>query len=559
MSIPTNDRPATTVDPGADLLRLMHTLEAANVGLWDLDLQDGENVLTPTVYRMLGFKPGDFEASFGGLMSLLHPDDWPRMVAELAGLVGEGRDRFSLEVRFRYRDGGWRWILAQGMAVDRDCDGVPIRLQGLHLDVTQRRATEAALQESEASFRAIYDSVREAIFIHDIDNGAILSVNHRACEMFGLSETDFHAASFRDISEDVPPYTQADAALWMMKAGAGEPQQFEWNARDARGRLFWVEVIMRRAMIGPNERLLTVMRDISVRKAQEAELRRNLAHQLQLNRKLEEAQSQLLQSEKMAAIGQLAAGVAHEINNPIGFVSSNFGTLEGYLKTLFEIIEAGTGHSGEMAAGGRMQRLMEEKEYGYIKSDIGQLLSESRDGLNRMRKIVQDLKTFSHVGQVEWQWADLHAGLDSTLNIVWNELKYKCKVVKEYGDLPPVWCLPSQLNQVFMNLLVNAAQAIETRGEVTIRTGRLGDAEVWVEVADTGKGIPKDSLERIFEPFFTTKPVGKGTGLGLSLSLNIVLKHKGRFEVASEVGKGSIFRVILPVKPDLENDEAVPT
>jgi PAS domain S-box-containing protein len=368
--------------------------------------------------------------------------------------------------------------------------------------------------------------------------------------MFGLGEDDLCAASFQDLSANEPPYTQADAALWMMRAATGDPQQFEWHARDARGRLFWVEVIMRRALIGERECLLSVVRDISLRKAQEAELRQNLAHQMQLNHDLEEAQNQLLQSEKMASIGQLAAGVAHELNNPIGFVASNMSSLERYLADLFDIIDncGGADH---------MERSKAEKDYAFIKEDVRQLLAESRDGLSRVRKIVQDLKDFSRVGEAEWQWADLHKGLDSTLNIVWNELKYKCKVAKEYGDVPEIYCLPSQLNQVFMNLLVNAAQAIETHGEVTIRTGRTG-AEVWVEIADTGRGVPKEYLSRIFDPFFTTKPVGQGTGLGLSLSYGIVLKHQGRIEVDSEVGRGSTFRVVLPIKPTLEKGESSP-
>ena len=198
------------------------------------------------------------------------------------------------------------------------------------------------------------------------------------------------------------------------------------------------------------------------------------------------------------------------------------------------------------------------KKSKFISQDIIQLLNESRDGLERVRKIVGDLRSFSRVGQIDWQWADLHKGIDSTLNIVWNELKYKCTVAKKYADLPEVYCLPSQLNQVFMNLLVNAAQAIEERGNITIRTGRQGDKEVWVEVADTGKGIPAENLNRVFEPFFTTKPVGQGTGLGLSLSYGIAVKHQGRIAVASEVGKGSTFRVTIPIHPDLENPAASP-
>jgi signal transduction histidine kinase len=160
---------------------------------------------------------------------------------------------------------------------------------------------------------------------------------------------------------------------------------------------------------------------------------------------------------------------------------------------------------------------------------------------------VQNLKDFSHADVAdEWRHADLHHGLDSTLTIVHNEIKYKAKVVREYGQLPDVECLPSQLNQVFMNLLVNAAQAIEENGLITIRTGAEGD-EVWVDVIDNGHGIKPEHLQKVFDPFFTTKPVGKGTGLGLSLSYGIVQKHHGRMEVQSEVGKGTMFRVWLPV------------
>jgi len=165
-----------------------------------------------------------------------------------------------------------------------------------------------------------------------------------------------------------------------------------------------------------------------------------------------------------------------------------------------------------------------------------------------VRDIVQSLKDFAHIGETDWQLADLHAGIDSTLTIAANEFKYKATVSKEYGQLPSVKCLPSQINQVFMNLIVNASQAIQANGIITVRTG-YADDWVWVEVGDNGAGIAPDILTRIFDPFFTTKPVGKGTGLGLSLSYNIVTKHGGRIEVASELGKGTRFTVHLPVNP----------
>ncbi|MGP1682787.1 MAG: ATP-binding protein, partial [Giesbergeria sp.] len=192
--------------------------------------------------------------------------------------------------------------------------------------------------------------------------------------------------------------------------------------------------------------------------------------------------------------------------------------------------------------------LKREIDLEYVKQDLMALMNESCEGVSRVRKIVQDLKDFSHVDSGEWLFADLHRGIDSTLNVVNNEIKYKAEVVKDYGELPPVWCLGSQLNQVFLNLLVNAANAIDGRGTISIRTRAVGEW-VQVEIADTGCGIPAENLKRIFDPFFTTKPVGKGTGLGLSVSYGIVDKHHGRIEVESTPGKGTSFKVYVPVGP----------
>ncbi|MDO8696428.1 MAG: ATP-binding protein [Pseudomonas sp.] len=265
-------------------------------------------------------------------------------------------------------------------------------------------------------------------------------------------------------------------------------------------------------------------------------------------------ESQLLQAEKLASIGQLAAGVAHEINNPIGFVSTNFGVLEGNFAKLLEVllayedVEQSMGSADVVA---KLKSLRERVELDYLKADIPLLMRESKEGLTRVRQIVQDLRDFSRVDSAqELQWANLQQGIDSTLNIVASELKYKADVIKEYGELPDIECWPSQINQVFMNLVVNAAQAIgPERGKIIIRTGVDDDGEnVWMEVADTGSGISAETLPCIFDPFFTTKPVGKGTGLGLSLSFGIVQKHGGNISVHSEVGVGSTFRVDLPIR-----------
>ncbi|MFC3283508.1 ATP-binding protein [Litchfieldella rifensis] len=263
----------------------------------------------------------------------------------------------------------------------------------------------------------------------------------------------------------------------------------------------------------------------------------------QLIEKLEKANNQLVQSEKLAAIGQLAAGVAHEINNPIGYVSSNLKTLTDYVQDLLRIIDA----ADEVTDIEGLQQLKRTLEYEYIRSDIESLISESGDGLERVKKIITALKDFSHIDEEKFRLADLHRGIDTTLNVVQSELKYKADVVKEYDELPEVECILSQINQVVMNLLVNSAHSIEEFGLITLRTGS-DDEWAWFEVEDTGTGIEPDLLNRIYEPFFTTKPVGKGTGLGLALSYNIVQKHHGRIKVFSEIGKGTRFCVWLPIK-----------
>ena len=249
-------------------------------------------------------------------------------------------------------------------------------------------------------------------------------------------------------------------------------------------------------------------------------------------------------------MGQLAAGVAHEINNPIGFVTSNLGSLRAYVGRLLELIDVSVAAAAALAvehpARLAVERTRQTVELDFLRVDIPDLLRESADGLARVRKIVADLKDFSHVDEAEWQEADLVRGLESTLNVVWNELKYKAQVVRNFGELPLVRCIPAQINQVFMNLLVNAGQAIETVGTITLRSGHAG-RYVWIEIEDTGIGIPPAVQQRMFEPFFTTKPVGQGTGLGLSISWDIIERHGGTIHADSTTGRGTCFRISLPI------------
>ncbi len=297
---------------------------------------------------------------------------------------------------------------------------------------------------------------------------------------------------------------------------------------------------------------LTIFHNLEGQQDYERELQQRHAELRQAYMRLNGAQDKLLQSEKMASIGQLAAGVAHEINNPIGYVHSNLGSLQEYLRSLFTLIEAyerALRAPDPKALIPEIDDIRNRADIDFITRDLPQLMAESREGIERVTRIVRDLKDFSYSDRSEsWKLVDLHAGLESTINIIWNELKYKVTLERRYGELPLVECLPSELNQVYMNLLLNAGQAIAERGTITVATGKESNDHVWIEFKDSGSGIPADLQQRIFDPFFTTKPVGSGTGLGLSISYGIINKHHGRIDVDSAPGQGATFRIVLPVR-----------
>lgn len=278
-----------------------------------------------------------------------------------------------------------------------------------------------------------------------------------------------------------------------------------------------------------------------------------------LIQKLKDTQAQLLQSEKMASIGQLAAGVAHEINNPIGFLNSNFSTLSEFSESMLTVIQKlgesilsgpEKEHNNDYIAQLQQlyQQLVEKYEIEFITDDLPTLLDESKDGISRVKDIVQGLKDFSHMGSGEFSIVNIQHIIDKTLNLIHNEVKYIAELVIEYGDIPDVEIMESQIGQVILNLLVNASHAMKEKGTISITT-KMGPRNntIQILVADTGQGIPPENLGKLFDPFFTTKPIGKGTGLGLSLSYGILQRHHGDIQVKSELGVGTTFILTLPV------------
>ncbi|MFK5926375.1 MAG: PAS domain S-box protein [Desulfuromusa sp.] len=387
--------------------------------------------------------------------------------------------------------------------------------------------------------------------------GAIIYVNPKFTEMTGYTKTEALGQNPRILKghDGLTDYKE----MWETLA-AGQQWRGNFHNKRKNGEFFW-----ERAAISPildqNGNIthyLAIKEDITERKAVEEALERSVAESIQMattlefvNSELKAAQSQMLQREKMASIGQLAAGVAHEINNPIGFVSSNLRSLDKYIKKLtgyLDILETNLKDKDpEVWQEIKLER--KKLKIDFLLEDCDDLIAESLDGSERVRKIVQNLKTFSRVDQAEEQLADVNECLESTIGIVWNEVKYKAKLEKELAELPDLHCNPQELSQVFTNIIVNAAQAIEKDGLIQIRSW-LDDETIMITIQDNGSGIAEENLEKIFEPFFTTKPVGEGTGLGMSISYEIIKKHGGDIHIDSELGHGTTFTISLPLNPE---------
>ncbi|MBN20422.1 MAG: histidine kinase [Bdellovibrionaceae bacterium] len=275
----------------------------------------------------------------------------------------------------------------------------------------------------------------------------------------------------------------------------------------------------------------------------------------QLNRthkELKVAKNKLVESEKLASLGIMTAGIAHEINNPIGYVLANVTTMKDYvfsIKKLFqgvtELLEECPNEEIKSQLHEQLKKIKKEEDFDYLIEDISSLVNETIDGANRVKEIVHGLKVFSHMDESETQEVQINDCIDSTLKVVWNELKYKVEVHRSLGELETVECNTSQINQVLMNLFVNAGHAIEKKGNLWIET-KMENGEILISVRDDGSGISKEHLKEIFNPFFTTKEVGSGTGLGLSISHGIIQKYGGTIEVESKEGEGTCFKIRLP-------------
>jgi two-component system, NtrC family, sensor kinase len=546
-------------EQSTERLRLM--MDSVPDGLWDMHVPTGEVVANRAWLGMLGYAEGELEPTYATWAHLGHPEDVPE-VQRIIREHFEGRTPFiESAYRVRRKDGGWSWVLTRCRVMARDAQGRPLRMVGTNVDITAQKRTEERL-------RALVRTLPDMVFRMRAD-GTFLDYHVNNNEPL---VTPLDRIIGNNIRQSGMPASVTDKLLAQTERTIrdGTLELLEYALDMPQGRQHYEARTFRS---GPDE-ALSLVRNITEEKLKEErllqqeeqlrrhrdsleELVRNRSEKLlQATIELEEQQAQLIQAEKLASLGQMAAGVAHEINNPVSYVMSNLGTLDQYVSSLSpllrmqrELLELPETEPGGPRAEllERMRELWQREDMDYILGDAPELIEESLGGTRRIKEIAQSLRSFAREDSGEPQLVDVNAELATSLKIVWNELKYKCEVKRDFGPLPPVSCHPTQIAQVFTNLLMNASQAIETRGEIRIRTRHEG-GDVIVEIADTGKGMTQETLSKLFTPFFTTKPRGQGTGLGLSVSYGIITRHKGRIEVQSEPGKGSTFIIRLPAE-----------
>lgn len=508
--------------------------EAVALGIAIFNFSGAWLYISPAVAQLLDYTPAQLAQI--PLMRVLHPDDLPSVQAAVDRLRAQQIEKYHQEVRVFDRNGKLLWVLMSLALVHSESAQSNYLVLQVH-NITLQKLVESAYRESEAQLNALIQQAADAIISTDQDQRITL-FNDAAEVIFGYSMEEVQG---RPIDLLIPTRYRKAHSSHIQHFADEKTTAREMNggreiaARRKDGAEFPAEASISKLLLDGRPHYTVILRDVTERKEAEA--------------RLKEAQAMLIQSEKMNALGQLVAGVAHEINNPVAFVNSNLHSLQTSLANLIDAytqVEALALQTADAAQKQIIAIVRRKADLDFILEDSQAALSESVEGLRRVTEIVKALRTFSRLDEAERQTVDVVEGIRTTLALARGSIKRRITAVIEVDSLPPIQCYPAELNQVFLNLIVNATQAIEGEGTITIAGRDAGDSIV-LQFSDTGKGMTPEVMRNIFNPFFTTKPVGEGTGLGLAIAYQIIVDHHhGSIEVESQPGVGSTFTIHLP-------------
>ncbi|MCC5899597.1 MAG: PAS domain S-box protein [Phormidium sp. BM_Day4_Bin.17] len=540
----------------------------AHIGNWEIDVATGETTCSDEIFRIIGIPVRREPMTQEEMFQYFHPDDRPLVRQGIRRCIDTGQP-YDIDVRI-VRANGELGYVREKCEAQYDEVGNLVSIFGIAMDITERKTAELTLRESEERFRTLVEATTQIVW------------NANAKGAFSWEQPDwseFTGMSFEELRDwgwinSIHPHDRNETtAVWSHAVQTRSLYQIEHRLRRADGQ--YRDMNVRAVPIldedGNLREWIGVNTDITDRKDAERALQRSeaklrqQAENLQATLdQLQRTQNQLVQSEKMSALGQLVAGVAHEINNPVNFIYGNLTHADEYTQDLMRVIEAYQQRYPQVDA--ELEELLEEVDLDYLIDDLPKLIGSMRVGAQRIRDIVRSLRNFSRLDESEFKAVNLHDGIESTLMILQNRLKAKpdspgIEIVRRYGNLPLVDCYAGQINQVLMNILANAVDALEERdrnrspseldaapSRITITTAVTDEQYVQVLIADNGVGIPPKVQHQIFDPFFTTKPIGKGTGLGMSISYQIITdKHQGSLTCTSELGVGTSFLIEIPI------------